>query len=119
MGFSRLLRLALADALEGAEIDEDVNEGVEVGDGLAITQPGALNAQFDGLTVDPLGGGALFVELLVGRAGAVEFVAGACSWAEGQGGDAAALGPVLVVDGAGLACGLWIAQGASIGSVKE
>ena len=100
--------------MEGTEVDEDVDEGVEVSDGLAITQLGALNAQFDGLAVDPLGGGALFVELLVSLAGAVEFVASACAWAEGQGGDAAALGPVLVVDGAGLARRLWIAQGAGI-----
>ena len=43
-------------------------------------------------------------------------MAGACSWAEGQGGDATALGPVLVVDGAGLARRLWMAQGAGIAS---
>ena len=47
MGFSRLLRLALADALEGTEVDEHVDQGVEVGDGPTVAQFGALNAQFD------------------------------------------------------------------------
>ena len=114
MGFSRLLRLALADALEGTEVDEHVDQGVEVSDGPTVAQFGALDAQLDSLAVDAFGGGALAVDILVGLAGAVEFVAGACSWAEGQGGDAAALGPVLVADRAGLACGLGVAQGASI-----
>jgi hypothetical protein len=100
--------------VEGTEVDEDVDEGVEVSDGPTVAEFRALNAQLDGLGVDAFGGGALFVDLLVGLTGAVEFVAGACAWAEGQGGDATALGPVLVGDGAGLACGVGIAQGASV-----
>ena len=37
--------------------------GLRIGHGLAIAQPGALNAEFDGLGVDALGSGALLVDI--------------------------------------------------------
>jgi len=39
--------------------------GLRIGHGLAIAQPGALDAEFDGLGVDALGSGALLVDVLV------------------------------------------------------
>ena len=51
-----------ADALAGAQVDQDVGEGILVGDGLGVAQLGALDAEFDGLAVDAFGGGALFVD---------------------------------------------------------
>jgi len=55
----------LADAVESAEVNQDVGQGVLIGHGLAIAQPGALDAEFDGLGVDALGSGALLVDVLV------------------------------------------------------
>lgn len=55
------LGFAQADPLEGVQIDQNVGQGVVVGNGIAVAQFGSLNAEFHGLTVDPLGGGALFV----------------------------------------------------------
>jgi len=91
--------LFLADALQGAEVDQHVDEGVAVGDSRAVTQFGAFDAQFHRLAVDALGGGALLVDLFVGRVLAVELVAQACSGAGGEGRGAAALGRLLVVAG--------------------
>ena len=91
----------MTDAVEGAEVDEDVDEGVEVSDGFAVAEFRAFDAEFDGLGVDALGGGALFVEALVGLAGVVELVAGLGSWTERQGGDAAAVGQFLWLVGQG------------------
>ncbi len=51
--------LDLADALEGAQVDQDVDERVQVGDGRAVAQPGALDTGFGCLRVDPLDGRAL------------------------------------------------------------
>jgi hypothetical protein len=51
--------------VQGAQVDQDVDEGVLIGDSVTIAQPGTLNAEFFGLGVDALGGGALFVDALV------------------------------------------------------
>ena len=88
------------------QVDEHVGQGVVIGDGSAIAQFGALDAEVDSLAINALGGGALFVDLLVFRAMAVELIADARATAGGEGGDTTFLGPVLVVDGAGFAGGL-------------
>jgi hypothetical protein len=49
----------VADALEAAQVDQEVDQGVQVGDGLAIAQPGSLDAEGDGLGVDTFGCRAL------------------------------------------------------------
>ena len=53
----------LADAVIGPEVDEHVDEGVHVGDGLGVAQLGPLDAQCQRLRVDALGGGALAVSI--------------------------------------------------------
>ena len=53
------------------------------------------------MAVDTLGGGALFVELLVLWAAAVELVTNAIADAGGQGGDATTLEPVGMLNRAG------------------
>ena len=98
-GSSKGLGGALADALQGAEVDQDIGEGVEMGDGLTIADLGPLDTEFDRLTVDALGGGALAIEVFVGLAIAVELMADASAGTGGEGGDAATLGPVFVLDG--------------------
>ena len=85
--------------MQAAQIDEGVDQGVEVSDGLPVAEMRALNAQGDGLTVDAFAGGALAVGLPIGVAAAVELVADASADAGGHGGRAAPFGPVLVVDG--------------------
>ena len=64
----------MAQALEEAQIDEDVGEGVEVGDGASVADVRVLNAESDGLGVDALDGGALVVDALVEVAVTVEGV---------------------------------------------
>jgi hypothetical protein len=66
---------ALADPLEGVQINQDVGQGVLVGDGIAIAQLGALDPEFHRLAVDAFGGSALLINFLVGFAFAVELVA--------------------------------------------
>ena len=99
--------------MQGAEVDQDVDEGVLVGDGPTVAQFGALDAGFDGLGVDALGGGALLVDILVDLAFAVELVANASADTGGQRSDTA-LGPVPVLNRAGYTGGLWENQGAGI-----
>jgi len=48
--------LALADALQTAQVNQDVDQVIEVGDSLAIAQFRALDAQFDSLRIDPFVG---------------------------------------------------------------
>lgn len=75
-----------------------------VGDGLTVADLGALDAQFDRLTVDTFVGGALLVHPLVGIAVAVDLIADTGADAGGDGGGAATLGPPFVIDGTGLIC---------------
>jgi hypothetical protein len=51
--------------LQEAEVDENVDQRVAVGDGLLVAEVGAFDAQRDGLAVNALGGGALLVDVLV------------------------------------------------------
>lgn len=98
--------------MEGMQVDQDVGQRVVIGDGKPVAQFGTLNAEFDGLGVDALGGGALLVDLLVGVAVAVELVADTCSDAGGYGSYATFLGPVFVVDRTRFAGGFGEEQGA-------
>ena len=92
--------LVLADALQGPQVDQDVDKGIEVGDtsacgdqcrcGLTVAKFRALDAQLNGLTVDALAGGALMVDLLVGLAVPIELITEASADGSGQGGGAAA-----------------------------
>jgi hypothetical protein len=49
-------------AVQGAQVDQDLDEGILVDDGPAVALPGALDAKFLGLGIDALGGGALVVD---------------------------------------------------------
>lgn len=70
-----------ADTLQGAEVDRRVDEGVAVGDGRAVTEFGPLDAQFDRLAVDALGGRALLVDLCrTRRPGRVDSADGRRCW---------------------------------------
>ena len=101
--------LAGADALQGTQVDQDVDEGVLVGDGLTVAQLGAFDVQFEGLAVDALCGGALFVDGFEQVTFAVELVTDAAAMAAAIAGSDAgghsdqtpSLIPILVVDGAG------------------
>lgn len=41
----QVIGLRLAEALKGAQIDEDIGESVEIGDGLTVTELGAFDAE--------------------------------------------------------------------------
>ena len=65
--------------MQEAEIDEQINERILVGDGFAIAKDGALDAEGNGLRVDAFDGGALVVDAFVGNGVTVEGVADACA----------------------------------------
>lgn len=96
--------------MQGAQVEQDVDQSVEVSDGLLVAQLGPLNAQVDGLTVDALGGGALVVDVLVQLTVAVDLVAQTSPNASCQRGDASPIGPTRVVHGTGGSRGLGIEQ---------
>jgi hypothetical protein len=85
----RPVSLLPADTVECAQVDQDVDECVLVGDGQSIAQFRALNAQGDGLRVEAFGSGALAVNLFVQAAVVVELIADA-SAVTGKGGGAIA-----------------------------
>ena len=87
--------------MQSPEIDEDIDEGVLVGNGLFVAQFGAFDAQSQGLGVNPLVGRALVVEQFIGLRVTVELVTDTSPNSGGHGGDTAAFGPVFVVDRAG------------------
>ena len=64
----------VVEALEEAEVDQDVDEGVEIGDGSAVADVRALDAESNGLGVDAFDSRALVEDMLVGVAAAVEGV---------------------------------------------
>lgn len=61
--------------MNSPQVNEHINQGIVVGDSLAVAQLGLLKAQGDGLAVDALGGAALVVELFESVTLAVELVA--------------------------------------------
>lgn len=85
-----------------------------VGDRLAVAQTRTFDAQFFGQGVDAFGGGTLAVDLLVGVTLPMESAAQAGADAGGQGGSAAILEEILVIDGADLAGGFGEEQWAGI-----
>lgn len=73
-----------AQTPQGMQVDEQIDQGVKVGDRAPIAQTRALDTQGDGLGIDALGGGALGVHGLVVGAAAVELVAQARAGAGSQ-----------------------------------
>ena len=59
------MRFGLADALNGFQVDDDVDECVLIADAGHPPQFGTLNAQVFGLTVDPFGGGPIIIRQIV------------------------------------------------------
>ena len=90
--------LEVADTLDSSEIDEDVGEGILVGDGAAIAQFGAFDTKFFGLRVDAFGGGALFVDFFVFFALAVKLVTDASAVGGVESGLTATFGKIFVFD---------------------
>jgi len=68
IGFGQLQ----TQALQEAQIDQEVNECVLVRNGWAVAQMRPLNAQGDGLRVNAFDGGALPIEIFVNLAVAVQ-----------------------------------------------
>jgi hypothetical protein len=100
--------------MEPAQVDKDVDQGVVVSNGLSVAELGALNPQGNGLTVDAFSGGPLFVDLLVDFTIPVNLIAQAGTDAGRDSRGTTALGPLLVYDGADLACFFWEEQGADV-----
>lgn len=110
MGLSSSIKLLLAYPLQGTQVDEHVNQGIAIGDSRLIADFGSFDAQGFGLTVDPFADGALAVNLFVSSAVAVEKIAKASAHTGRHCGGTAALGPLLVVNGAALVGGFGKAQ---------
>ncbi len=84
--------------MQRPEIDYHINQRILVGDSLSVAKFGALNTQFFGLSVDALGGGAVFVEFFEVLALAVELVTQSGAFGSSHCGDAAPFLPVFVSD---------------------
>ena len=100
--YNKLVRLRfgffLSHSVQGTEIDQNIDEGVLIGDGPTIAQSGALNTQFFGLGVDTFSGSALLVDCLEEGTIAVDLIADASADAGGKSGGTAAFGSVLVTN---------------------
>ena len=90
-------------ALKEAQIDEQIDQRVLIGNGGAIPQMRSFDAEVDSLRVDPFDGSALPIALFVKFAVTVEGVAKARADAGGHHRRTAALLPVGMMDRAGLA----------------
>ena len=73
----RRLLFVLTNALQRAQVDQDVDQRVPVDDGALATQVGCLDAEFLGLAVDAFIRRPLLVDRLVLSALAIELVADA------------------------------------------
>ncbi len=104
----------LLNALERAQINQHIHQRIEVGNARPIPNLGSLDAQFDGLAVDTLGGRALLEDGLVVVTVAVELVANACANARGHGRVAAACVPMWISTRTGLADRLREVERASV-----
>ncbi len=104
----------LAQPLQGAQVDQRIGQGIEVGDGLAVAEFRAFDAQLDSLAVDALVGGALLVDFLILRAVAIQRMAQACADAECQSCRAPTFGPARMLNGTSLLTGLWVEQGTDV-----
>ena len=87
----------LANPLEGVQVNQDIGQGIVIGNGRAIAQFGAFDAESYRLAVDAFGSGALLVNGLELLALSIHLVAQTSAFPCGQGGDAALFGPILVV----------------------
>ena len=65
LDFNRLNPTAQADPLEGVQVNQDISQGIVIGDGSSVTEFWSLNAERHRLTVNSLGGGALSVNSFV------------------------------------------------------
>ena len=107
----------LAETLKRSQIDQNINEGVDVGDGLAIAEFRAFDAERNGLAVDALRCRALAVDFLIRIALSIQLMTDTDARTERQGGDTAFLAPVFVGDRAGLPADFWKEQRAHVASV--
>ena len=108
------MSIRVSEAMQKAEIDEQINERVLVGDGFAVAKNGALDAESFGLRVDAFDSSALVVDEFVSVAGTVEGVAEASADAGGHLGGAATGLPEFVMDGANVGGALGMQERADI-----
>ena len=103
-----------ANTVIGAKVNEHIDKGVPVGDGVPVAKLGAFNTQVDCLREDTFDGRPLFIELLVSLSVTVQLEPNARTDAGWHGHDTTTLGPTVMVNGAGAAGGLRVEQGTSI-----
>ena len=88
---------SFTQALEEAQIDEQIDQRVLIGDGGAIPQMRSFDAEVDSLRVDPFDGSAFPIALFVKFAVTVEGVANARAHAGGHTCTCAASAGVMTV----------------------
>jgi len=96
------------EAMQEAEVDQEIDEGVVVGDGGAVAQMGSFDPQGNGLRINALDGSALVVDEFVGNGVTVEGVTQTRADGGGHHGGAAAVLPTLVMHRAGT--GRWVRE---------
>lgn len=78
----------LPDALQRPQIDQDVDQGILIGNRTAVPQDGTFNPKRFGLAIDALLDGAQLVYFFVGRSFPIQLMADASSNGGRQGSDA-------------------------------
>jgi len=102
--------------MERLQVDQHIDQGILIGNGPLVAQAGPLDAQRHRLAVDPFAGGALLVQLFVSGAFSIQLVAKPCARGGPHRQDTTAIGPLFVVDGAGITVGFRVQQRAGIAS---
>src|SRR5512135_3472443 len=97
-----IFRWLMAQALQEAQVDQQIDQRILVGDRRAMAQVGSLDPEGDRLRVDAFDGGAFPIQLLVTLALAVESVPEARPDAGGHHHGAAAFLPAGMMDRTGL-----------------
>lgn len=100
--------LAQVKSSHSAQVDEQVDQRVGIGNGSLVAQFRPLNAKVDGLTEDSLRRRALPIDLLIFIAFAVELIANARSLGGGHDHFAATTRPFVMANRAGCASCFWM-----------
>ena len=88
----------MSNALQATQINQHINEGVLVGNGVLVAETWSLNTQFDSLLVDALGSGTLFIDVLIEWMVVVNLVTQSCARTGRDTMGASAFRPVLVLN---------------------
>ena len=104
----------LLDPLKRAQIDQNIDERILIRNRKPVSNVGSFNPQFDCLRVHPFGRRALFVDLVICRAFAIQLMAEPGADTRREGGATSSRSPFPMLDGACGPGGLLLLEGTAI-----